>query len=227
MMKELWMEYRKNWNLEHFKARNKATGGSIYTLFAVCLNPAFFIWNHTDSNRLSELLRCFAFVLPVIFIYISIFLHPIRRDKMFYLCPMDREERLHTLKRDWYFRSVLHLTVLLAAYIVLSMIYHPSPTMFPFLLINSIGFSMIPGGHSFSMGADTAETFYALGIWINSILVFLLQVSFIADVSGDFFDRILIGVMTVIEIALYAGYAKYIRKAFLAAAEYEKGPDSL
>ena len=92
MMKELWMEYRKNWNLEHFKARNKATGGSIYTLFAVCLNPAFFIWNHTDSNRLSELLRCFAFVLPVIFIYISIFLHPIRRDKMFYLCPMDREE---------------------------------------------------------------------------------------------------------------------------------------
>lgn len=226
MMKELWMEYRKNWNLEHFKARNKATGGSIYTLFVVCLDPAFFIWI-PDSDSLSELLQICIFVLPVIFIYISVFLHPIRRDKMFYLCPMDREERLHTLKRDWYFRSALHLTVLLAAYIVLSIIDRPSPAMLPFLLINSIGFSMIPVGYSFSMGLDTAETIYALGIWINSILVFFLQIGFIADVSSDFFDRILIGVMTVIEIALYAGYAKYIRKAFFAAAEYEKGPDSL
>ncbi|MBR1741638.1 MAG: hypothetical protein IJ733_07155 [Lachnospiraceae bacterium] len=221
MIKELWMEYRKNWNFDHFKAQNRATGGAIYTLFAICLNPAFIMWNHKDKDSFSELLQICIFALPVIFVYISIFLHPIRRDKMFYLCPMSKEKRLHTLKKDWYFRSALHLTVLLAAYTLLSILYHPSPVVLPFLLINSIGFSMIPGGHSFSMGSDTVEALYALGIWLNSILVYLLQIGFISDAPGDLFVKILIAVMTVIEIGLYAGYAKYIRKAFLATAEYE------
>ena len=71
------------------------------------------------------------------------------------------------------------------------------------------------------MGSDTAETLYALGIWLNSIMVYYLQIGFISDAPGDFFVKILIAVMTVIEIGLYAGYAKYIRKAFLATAEYE------
>ncbi len=64
-----------------------------------------------EETHWSDVAVALCCILPFLFVWFSILLHPLGQEKIFYLLPMSAKERRDKLLEDYLRRSVLHLTV--------------------------------------------------------------------------------------------------------------------
>ena len=96
----------KNTRLRDLKRNGIPWGIGDVALFPLCLQIMVIIRGIMGYKF--EMIRDTILLLGFFFIWVSQIKHPLRLDRMYYLCPMDQAERRDYLKNGFVFRGCLH-----------------------------------------------------------------------------------------------------------------------
>ena len=180
----------------------------------------------------------FAYIVPVIFIWLSIMVHPVRLPKMMYLCPMDRKERTEYVYNSFRFRIIFSMMIALVGIGELILFFGFDGIAISALFINDLIFCMlIPSaavsernGRSEDKVNNWAtediktilESFITmLGVFSSmAFTVFLTNQGMSAEAKVG--EVILFVVMLLFEIPMAKGYRKYMKQELDAAICYEE-----
>ena len=178
----------------------------------------------------------FAYIVPVIFIWLSIMVHPVRLPKMMYLCPMDRKERTEYVYNSFRFRIIFSMVIASVGIGALILFIGFDGIAISALFINDLIFCMlIPSGavHERNGRSDdkvndwadikmTLETFITmLGAFSSMAFgMFLINPEMSAEAKVG--EVVLFVVMLMFEIPMVKGYRKYMKQELAAAICYEE-----
>jgi hypothetical protein len=173
-----------------------------------------------DESAVKNIAMESAVLLPMVIVYFSILLHPTRLSKMHYLCPMTRQERLDYVKRSYVFRIVVHMIFFLCGLAVLLPVsYFHAGSVF-LLLLNDLLLSMlVPPDEQDENG------------WIYMIVLIPCYLSLnqsqlvvLSDAESHWIAQaVSYAVFLLLELPVFWGYRRHIKRQLAAAADYEKG----
>lgn len=197
--------YKKNDNLSFFV---------IYFPAAFCISSIFS--SHTPNNTLAQDLAMGATLfIPMLFVYLSILLHPFKLTKMQYLCPMNRTERAKFIKASYLFRIILHNVILDLGLGILALISHFEAVPFIYLLLTNFFISTITCEY-------TKNTYLQLIVLLPTHII--TSASQLVTLSDNEPHRLLcivsISVLLLIELPLTLNIRKYRLIAMKAAESY-------
>ena len=220
--RSLIKEYFMKWNLHDIKNVCQVNGFpaffGIFMLFGLLSGG---ISRADDAIFVNDLLTELAVLVPVCIVWLSICLHPVKREKMFYLCPMDQETRQRRIWQAYLCAGLIHLVILLTGLIILAVLSGFEWRAFLLLFCNDLLFSFV-------MRADEKEDGYGysllfvLFVSVN-LLTTLLCLPFVtgAEHSGILLNLLLIAAM-VVELLLFWKMLQKIRKKIQNAGMYEE-----
>ena len=220
--RSLIREYFMKWNLHDIKIVCQANGFpaffGIFMLFGLLSGG---ISRADDEIFVNDLLTGLAVLVPVCIVWLSICLHPVKREKMFYLCPMDQETRLRRIWQAYLCAGLIHLVILLTGLIILAVLSGFEWRAFLLLFCNDLLFSFV-------IRADEKED----GFGYSLLLLFFVSVNFLttlcclsfvtgAEHSDTLLNLLLIAAM-VVELPMFWKMQKMIRKIIQKAGMYEE-----
>ena len=206
--RSLIKEYAMKWNLHDIKRACQVNGF-----------PAFF--GIVMLFGLNDFLTGLAVLLPIGLVWLSICLHPVKREKMYYLCPMDHDTRLRWIWQAYLCAGLIHLTVFLTGLIILAVLSGYEWRAFLLLFCNDLFFS-------FTVQADEKED----GFGYSLLFVFFVSVYMLTTVmclpfvtgaehSDTLLNLLLIAAM-VVELPLFWKILQMIRRKIQNAGMYEE-----
>jgi hypothetical protein len=169
----------------------------------------------------SDALRDSIFTIVYLIIWISQIKHPLKMSRMYYLCPMKREERVVYLKNAYLFRSIFHSLLIVISCIAL---YVVSDTgIYPLLYILPCGLM-----YSFlSNVRDNKKDFVRAVIlkpamYISSYIQFTLPAS--GFKTGDLvFIACSFAFMLLIELPIFISLMRTVKEDIKHIAICEEG----
>lgn len=219
-MKELWITYWKDWNWENWKnASKKNSQVTAYILCAPLLYAGFV--GIVSHNSVQEIINGLFFILPTILVAVSILLHPIQPEIMFYLCPSEKEKRRSFLKKCYYFRMLLHMSILCAGHGILLFFAPNIPLkILPFLFVSDLCLSSVP-----ALPENT---------WAGTETELIMDFNFMMDIwlwdslfDEDIVTIVVFGICAAFEILLFLLLRKHIKKLLYDAGVYENENNNL
>lgn len=220
--RSLIKEYVMKWNLHDIKRVCQVNGFpaffGIVMLFGLLSGGGSRADEEVFAN---DFLSGLAVLLPIGLVWLSICLHPVRREKMFYLFPMDQKTRQRLIWQNYLCAGLIHLTVFLAGLIILAVFNGFEWRAFLLLFCNDLFFS-------FMVQADEKED----GFGYSLLLLFFVSVNFLttlcclpfvtgAEHSDTLLNLFLIAAM-VVELPMFWKMQKMIRKIIQKAGMYEE-----
>lgn len=131
MRKQIIKEYFEAYRLSHIAARCKegirGTAGALILVFV--------IWSGDEPE---SYFVSFFILFPLLLILASVFLHPVRPGKLFYLCPMDESERACYIRETFFFSQCMSIFYVLFGNAVLAMAGYRGGGLLTVLLCNGI-----------------------------------------------------------------------------------------
>jgi hypothetical protein len=161
-----------------------------------------------------------AVLIPMVIVYFSILLHPTRLSKMHYLCPMTRQERLDYVKRSYVFRIVVHMIFFLCGLAVLLSVSYFHAGSVLLLVLNDLMLSMlVPPDEQ-----DENGWIYMIVLIPCYLVLNQSQLVVLSDAESHWIAQaVSYAVFLLLELPVFLGYRKHIKKQLAAAADYEKG----
>lgn len=210
--------YITGWNKENLKNLFKESGTEAV---GIVLMPVWFgiAMIYGSSNTLSvDILITMAFLIPIVFVWISQALHPLKKNKMFYLLPRNHEERKSRIVDDYLFQIVVHMMAFIIGDIVIFAEGHFNITGFMALIFNGFVFSTI-----LVTDDEGTKAFIAAKILFTiCIFMSLAQMVIVSDRDLHVVMQIVLFVMALtIELPLYVYVMKNIIVGIEKAVEYK------
>ena len=114
--------------------------GDVY-LFPLCLQIMVILKGIMGSE--TDILRDTILLLGFFFIWVSQIKHPMKLDRMYYLCPMDERERSSYLRNAFIFRGCLHTILVVIICLILYFAYRINIFAVLYILIDGIMYSFL------------------------------------------------------------------------------------
>ena len=197
-------------------------------LYIMCLGlyKAINGIRNKEFGWLDALIFCAVF-LPMLFSYLSIYMHPLRPTKIMYLCPMHPEERKKYIYGTYFFRIGFQMLIAILG-ICISVLYSYCDIFSAIqILLNHFmaAIIIVPVGETDSRnnsinvkGRISREI-----IIITALISNLIQYGIIMDSYPDMLLKlILFIVFCLIQVPLGITYGKYIGKELQTAIYYER-----
>lgn len=247
MWKYVIADYFRAYKWGNVKQAWKATSGTSFSILALLVASGPILFDTTEEMvggvmvRLLDLegglwtgvVLFFAYFVPMIFIWFSSVVHPVRLPKMMFLCPMGEEERRAYVYHAFRFRIIFSMSIALAGLLVIILFFGFDWIEISAFLFNDFVLCMIlpawkekdlnSGGffeqYEWSRDMEVALKIFlafAVMIFAQVFMVFLTNpgMSVVAEV-------ILFMIMLAFEIPMFRGNLKYVRRELAAAVCYE------
>ncbi|MBQ9866120.1 MAG: hypothetical protein IJM34_03795 [Lachnospiraceae bacterium] len=101
----------------------------------IMLGGVKYLW--TDAIRDS------IFTIAFFIIWISQIKHPIKMSRMYYLCPMNADERVAYIKNAYFFRCIFHSILIVTACIILYTVFDVSLYSLLYILLCGLMYSFL------------------------------------------------------------------------------------
>lgn len=220
--RNLIKEYFMKWNLQDIKRVCQVNGfPAFFGIFMLFWLLSGGISRADDAIFIHDFLTGLAVLVPICLVWFSICLHPVKREKLFYLCPMDLKTRQRRIWQAYLCAGLVHLVILLTGLIILAVLSGFEWRAFLLLLCNDLLFS-------FAVQADEKEDGYGyvllFVIFVSvNLLTTLCCLPFVtgAEHSGMLLNLLLVAAMTV-ELPLFWKLQRMIRKKIQNAGMYEE-----
>ena len=220
MKRNMFREYMADWSLNKIKegtSENKAVWSCMYAAFIMMFSASGSIAG--ENFQLTDALLSIGTFLPICIVMISVMEHPIRLRKMRYLCPQTEEERARSVRRTYYFRVGIHMIIFLMGLLLLFSVGFFHWASLVFLLLNDFMLSTIVPVN----GINGKAVFQLVVLLIAIMLTNMAQ---LVVISGPEPHRtvqiILYAILFLIELPLFIGFSKYIKKELCAAKNFEE-----
>lgn len=220
MKRNMFREYMADWSLNKIKegtSENKAVWSCMYAAFIMMFSASGSIAG--ENFQLTDALLSIGTFLPICIVMISVMEHPIRLRKMRYLCPQTEEERARSVRRTYYFRVGIHMIIFLMGLLLLFSVGFFHWESLVFLLLNDFMLSTIVPVN----GINGKAVFQLVVLLIAIMLTNMAQ---LVVISGPEPHRtvqiILYAILFLIELPLFIGFSKYIKKELCAAKNFEE-----
>ena len=220
MKRNMFREYIADWSWNKIKegtSENKAVWSCMYASFIMMFSASGSIAG--ENFQLTDALLSIGTFLPIGIVMISVMEHPIRLRKMRYLCPQTEEERARSVRRTYYFRVGIHMIIFLMGLLLLFSVGFFHWESLVFLLLNDFMLSTIVPVN----GVNGKAVFQLVVLLIAIMLTNMAQ---LVVISGPEPHRtvqiILYAIFFLIELPLFIGFSKYIKKELCAAKNFEE-----
>ena len=220
MKRNMFREYIADWSWNKIKegtSENKAVWSCMYAAFVMMFSATGSIAG--ENFQLTDALLSIGTFLPICIVMISVMEHPIRLRKMRYLCPQTEEERARSVRRTYYFRVGIHMIIFLMGLLLLFSVGFFHWESLVFLLLNDFMLSTIVPVN----GINGKAVFQLVVLLIAIMLTNMAQ---LVVISGPEPHRtvqiILYAILFLIELPLFIGFSKYIKKELCAAKNFEE-----
>lgn len=182
-----------------------------------------FIFEKDSSN---DYIAISAIYLPMIHIYTSGIIHPIKLSKMMYLCPMNAVERKNYVRNFYYFRVFLHMGISVAGIIILILSTRCNAVSAAAIACNDLTISLSAICRETSRN-NTNDLPPRWGTNMAILLIALISntawLVAITDARPHVTLRfILLGILLFMQLPLSLSFHKYVKKELNAAANYEE-----
>ena len=168
----------------------------------------------------TDVLRDSIFILPLFFIWISQIKHPLRMSRMYYLCPMTKEERAAYLKNAYLFRGAFHSLLILVMCIALYFTGKVSIFALLYILLDGIMFSFLSNVHD-SKKDFVRNVFLKPAMLTSAYIQYALPVS--AFAADDFiFTVCSFAFLLLVELPLFLSILHAVNKDIQCAALSEE-----
>lgn len=201
--------------------------GINYEILTLCFCMYFVcIWTNLSKGE-SRLewkmaVTCAAVLLPMLFTYYSIYIHPPKLGKMMYLCPMSPEERREYIYGSYFFRIGFHMLIAIAGLCIAILIFYCDIFSAIQILLNHI---MLAALASFTQKKDGGkDNAYYMEIFILSLALIsnLVEYGIIVDEEPDTAIKIVLFIVfCVIQAPLEIVYIKHLKRELKNAVFYE------
>lgn len=163
-----------------------------------------------------------AIFLPMLLTDYSICIHPLKLDKMMYLCPMNPEERKEYIYGSYYFRIGFHMViVLLGLCIAVPLSYCDIFSSLQILLNHAMTVVLVT---SVQKKENERSDLNIIGIFIviTALISNIVEYGIIMDAEPDIAIKVsLFIVFCLIQIPLEIAYVKHIKKELRNSVFYE------
>jgi hypothetical protein len=168
-----------------------------------------------EDNTASDLIMECALLIPMAVVYYSILLHPLRLPKMYYLCPMTRQERLTYVRHSYFVQSAAHMLLFLCGLVVL---VHILSFLLLFLDDLLVSVLVLPGEQ------DDTGWIYTVALPIGYLFLNMVQLVVLSDDKSHWFALAAsYAVFLLVEVPMFIGYMKHIRRQLADVGSYEGG----
>lgn len=116
-MKFLFEDYIEKWKSGKIKEVYKVNQNASMLLMMTFIT--LVLGSNVGATRNNEWVYILAICIPVIFVYISAMIHPIKLDKMYYICPMSLKERKNYIIKSYMFRIFFHMLMFIPGIVVI------------------------------------------------------------------------------------------------------------
>ena len=217
MMKYIFRDYIEAYRISRVKEYLKIEPNAV-TAFWLVFYFGFILFKGVTDTHKGEESDPAAFLsvyLPMLLVYFSVELHPVRLSKWMYLCPMDKTERRQYIYKSYFFRIGLHMLLFVMGNCVLFFVFPCHIVCVMEMLLNSFVLAvMLPSN------ANSRENTYRIVLIVMVIILDMMQMFYLDQAflwKQVFF---LLGVAFV-ELPIMYRYSKFIRKHLQGAIMYE------
>jgi hypothetical protein len=172
-----------------------------------------------DVTSVGDGIMACAILLPAGAVYFSILLHPVRLSKIYYICPMTQQERLDYVRHSYLLRIVLHMFFFICGLVILIPVSHFHAASFLLLFLNDLMVSaLIP-----PEAQDETGVVYMVLLMPCYLILNLAQLVVLSDGESHLLAlAVSYAVFFLLEVPMFVGYGKHIRRQLDAAASYER-----
>lgn len=221
MRKQIIKEYFEAYRLRNIAAKCKeGIRGIAGVLILVSV-----IWS---GDKPESYFVSFFMFFPLFLILASVFLHPVRPGKLFYLCPMDESERACYIRESFFFSQGMSVIYVLLGNAVLAMAGYAGGGLLTVLLCNGIAASLCLYPVEKRTGRDwEAEKQNILG-WFGFFVAFFSDLMImIALTNRSAEDRTLFLIAAVLvavfcEIPVLITKCRFLKGQFQRMENYER-----
>jgi hypothetical protein len=221
MLKKLLRDYLWNWKPGRLKELYRTKSNQA---FMIVLLPLYMgLGLAGEDNTASDVIMECALLIPMAVVYYSILLHPLRLPKMYYLCPMTRQERLTYVRHSYLVQSAVHMILFLcglAVLVVLVPVSHVHILSFLLLFLDDLLVSVLvlPGEQ------DDTGWIYTVALPIGYLFLNMVQLVVLSDDKSHWFALAAsYAVFLLVEVPMFIGYMKHIRRQLADVGSYEGG----
>lgn len=220
MKRSMFREYIADWSWNKIKegtSENKAVWSCMYAAFIMMFSASGSIAG--ENFQLTDAFLSIGVFLPIAIVMISVMEHPIRLRKMRYLCPQTEEERARSVRLAYYFRVGIHMIIFLMGILLLFSVGYFHWESLVFLLLNDFMLSTIVPVN----GINGKAVFQLVVLLLTIMLTNMAQLVVISGPEPHRIVQIILyAILFLIELPLFIGFSKYIKKELRAAANFEE-----
>ncbi|MDD6857637.1 hypothetical protein ACTNBM_09740 [Lachnospiraceae bacterium HCP1S3_C3] len=218
-MKDIVKEYFENWTVGRF-SKMRLNESSTFLIVYMWVMYMFNVMDvlNTQINR-REALMGLVMLISGTLVYFSMIQHPLQHEKIFYLCPMNHEERKKYIWNTYFFRCAAHIILFTFGTVIMMPFSSFKPLMYPVILLNNVVISMIvPINNKTEKGYC-----YILFLVLTTVLSNMAAIEVLADSKNSdmWMQIILICVLIFITLPLMVGFSKHIKRKLNEAVDYE------
>lgn len=164
--------------------------------------------------------------LPLLFIMVSLFTHPVQLPKMMYLCPMQPEERKAYIQKSYWFRFTVQMGISVIGVLVVLCVSSLDFFLAGMILANDVMLSSLvyPARRSKDTDSKMEYILFCVLIPLCMLSVVVLLAFAIGEETGMLAKIILLLLFGFIELPPFVKYQKYIRLEMEDALTFEGKP---
>lgn len=193
--------------------------------FLIVYFAVYFSLNFSKRESIFEwkaVIICASILLPMLFTYLSVYIHPLKLSKMMYLCPMNPEERKEYIYGSYFFKTGFHMVIaLLGLCIAIPVSYCDIFSSLQILLNHAMTVVLVSTMQKREKGSSDMNV---IGIFIFTIALIsnVVEYGIVMDEEPDIMIKVtLIIVFCLIQIPLEISYIKHLKKELKNLVFYE------
>ena len=217
-MKDIVKEYFENWTVGRFSKMRLNESSTFLIVYMWVMYMFNVMILDTQINRRESLMGLVMLTSGTL-VYFSMIQHPLQHEKIFYLCPMNHEERKKYIWNTYFFRCAAHIILFTVGTVIMIPFSSFKPLMYPVIMLNNVVISMIvPINNKTEKGYC-----YILFLVPITVLSNMVAIEVLADSknSAMWMQIILICVLIFITLPLMVGFSKHIKRKLNEAVDYE------
>ena len=144
MIRKLFKDYiltGKNTHMKDNRRNGIPIGVGDVAIFPLCLQLMVIVRGFMGYSF--EMIRDTILLLGFFIIWVSQIKHPLKLERMYYLCPMDEKERIAYLRNSFIFRGCLHAILVLTICLILYFTHTANPIALLYILADGIMYSFL------------------------------------------------------------------------------------
>lgn len=214
-MKILFEDYVGKWNLNKIYELYKTDGRTSGFLTLVIMSFTLFL--NASTNDYAYIL---GMCIPMVIVYLSSVLHPVKLDKMYYICPLTIGERKNYIVKSYIFQIIVHMIIFIPGIILIICVSSFRPLAYVVIILNDFFMSTLVYAGKSNSDKDIICKMILIEAIITSNIAELVVLSDKGS-SHMIAQLILLCVLVLIIIPLYIVFLRFIRKEIEEAVTYK------